>query len=127
MLPPNEVLAECQSFDPQIWSDLHKDAYGYRPRADMSHMSANELDQLWDFACFDLQTAMTRERREQEDALARFQNRLRFIQSEYGAKDQEQAMRWIAQAEGCEDDYERLLWQQGIAFEDMTLFGVKAF
>lgn len=127
MLPNSDVLAQCQHFDPQIWSDLYKDAMGFRPRFDLSDYSASDLDRLWNDTCVALDETMEREKIAHADALVRFNQRIERMVTEYGAQDRDQAMRWISQAEGCEGDYEHLLWGQGIAFEDMIHFGVKVY
>jgi hypothetical protein len=100
----------------QIYSDYHKDAYGFRPRyCDYSAYSLEQLEA--DFARFgeEISEASEAEARAEREAAAAFQSTILSL-IEVGAGDEETALRWLASAgvEECGPDYEHYLWQRGI-------------
>lgn len=106
-----------QHFDAQIWSDLHKDAYGFRPRFSLAHYSDADLDALWLRTIDDLAENMAAEREAalvaQRDFEARIDQTI-----ELGARDRAQAIRWIADAvDAVEADHVNvslLMWEVGV-------------
>jgi hypothetical protein len=99
----------------QIYSDYHKDAYGFRPRYDYSAYSLEQLEA--DFARFGqmISEAAEAEARDERAAVAAYQSVIRTL-IEVGAGDEETALRWLASAgvEECGPDYEHYLWKEGI-------------
>jgi hypothetical protein len=100
----------------QIYSDYHKDAYGFRPRyCDYSAYSLEQLEA--DFARFGqmISEAAEAEALAELGAVAAFKSTIRTL-IEVGAGDEETALRWLASAgvEECGPDYEHYLWQRGI-------------
>ena len=101
-----------------LYSDFHKDAYGFRPRTvNVYAMSTEELE-----ADFDRFEQVCKENQE-ADAIAEAQADLAFQTLiantiQMGAGDEATALRWIV--EGAYDeygfDYEHFLWSQGIAY-----------
>ena len=115
-----ETLAQCQQFDVQLYSDLHKDAYGYRPRVSLAHLSAVQLDIEWNRTCKDLEMEMEHERVREADALNNWENLVAETIAS-GARDYATAVRWLHQAQGLEgDDLDYLLWGYGITSFDNT-------
>ena len=101
-----------------IYSDFHKDAYGFRPRGiNLYAFTTEELEA--DFARFEQVCADNRI----EEIAAEFEADKAFqtlIENtiQMGAGDEATALRWIAECE-VEDygyDYEHYLWNQGIAY-----------
>lgn len=94
-------IADCQKFDAQIWSDLYKDAHGHRPRFSLGHMTAAELDALWDRTCDALSAELDAESTREVEAELAFDARLNSLIA-LGAVDRNQAFRWLMDAEGVD-------------------------
>ena len=101
-----------------IYSDFHKDAYGFRPRGiNLYAFTTEELEA--DFARFEQVCADNRI----EELAAEFEADRAFqtlIENtiQMGANDEVTALRWIAEGEVEQYgyDYEHFLWNQGIAY-----------
>ena len=105
----------------ELFSDFHKDAYGFRPTGDHWFYSATpaEKQEIWDAVgrAFD--------RRQAEEAEIEAQSLIEFekeVQSyiELGAGDRQTALRWMTQNETFyhSQDIEHWVWKQGILFTD---------
>ena len=108
------------TFDENIVSDLHKDAYGFRPGADFwsdwKNASSNTKQKVWDDLLVDLEHSIERDRAEANAAAEEFMLRIEKM-NEYGAADYETALRWIVDAEGPfenDQDIEHFVWKQGL-------------
>ena len=80
----------------QIYSDFHKDAYGFRPRGINYHeFSLEELEE--DFASFEAicESNDKQEKAHDERMIAKFEARVQSV-IDMGAGDRETALRWIA-------------------------------
>ena len=97
----DSVLAACKHFDPQCWSDLHKDAYGFRPRGDLSAKSAAELDEIWLATQRALAVEMEASRASEEAGGKRLSEELDKMVEDHGITRAD-ALRWLMQAEGLE-------------------------
>jgi hypothetical protein len=101
-----------------LYSDFHKDAYGFRPRTiNVYALTTEELEA--DFDRFEQVCADNRE--EELVAEAEADNAFKALIANtiaIGAGDEATALRWIV--EGAYDDfgfdYEHFLWNQGIAY-----------
>lgn len=101
-----------------LYSDFHKDAYGFRPRTiNVYALTTEELEA--DFARFEQVCADARK----EELAAEAQADLAFQTLitntiQMGAGDEVTALRWIAEGavEQYGYDYEHFLWNQGIAY-----------
>ena len=111
------------TFSDDIFSDLHKDVYGFRPREMMMKnwraMNAKQKETLWNCLCEQLEDNMKHEKIAEEKAVAEFKERIEQAQV-WGARDYFDALRWIT---GCEtfyhiQDVEHFVWEQGILFTD---------
>ena len=89
------------TFDEQIVSDLHKDAYGFRPMASWWECWKFQDDDgkqaAWNTLLDDLEKTNERERAEQEVAVKQFDDRIELIINS-GASDRETAIRWIIES-----------------------------
>ena len=85
------------TFDENIVSDLHKDAYGFRPREGWWSMWAafnpDQKQAEWDRLLADLDDAIEMQRLEDERSMSNFKA---LVQKtiELGAGDEETALRW---------------------------------
>ena len=111
------------TFDESIVSDLHKDAYGFRPSqswwAMWAAFNADQMQAEWDHLIEVMNESIEMERLEKERALAEFKA---LVQKtiELGAGDEETALRWMTQDETFyhSQDVEHWVWNQGILFTD---------
>lgn len=114
-----------------IYSDMHKDAYGFRPREGGLHNPVTLAD--YDVA-FDEMQAVIRENEAREAdraaaALEAVRGEIADLQQQHGI-DRETALRWWFEAEGRNDgpqDREMVLWARGVAFRDFPEFGQSAY
>ena len=111
------------TYDSRIVSDLHKDAYGFRPSAYyMSEWAASSPDdkqKIWDGLLVDLDESMDREKQEAAYCVEAFEKMVA-TSIELGARDRQTALRWIS-AEDIDKgdmDVEHWVWQHGILFTD---------
>lgn len=116
-----DALAACREFDPQIFSDLYKDAYGFRPRMDLRDHTAKELDALWRSTAEAQGRAMREEKARESRAVAAF-DALVDETIALGAGDYPTAVRWLLDAGGDEFhtpwgsyDLGYFLWHHGIS------------
>ena len=109
------------TYSEELFSDFHKDAYGFRPTGDHWFYGAtpDEKQEIWDAVgrAFD--------RRQAEEAEIEAQSLIKFekeVQSyiELGAGDRQTALRWMTQNETFyhSQDIEHWVWKQGILFTD---------
>lgn len=119
MWPTEQTLNGCKSFDADIWSDLFKDAHGYRPRMDLSGYTAEMLDELWNYTCKALEEELEREKKAYQDAIDRFEADLRTYQEMAGSRAD--AFRWMMQAEELEEDMDEdppyVAWKLNLPYD----------
>ena len=109
-------------FDDNIFSDLHKDAYGFRPRGHEYYEAAPERKQeIWVRVCEDLEASQEEESRREQEAVAVFKAQITRV-IEAGAGNRSTALRWMIQPAGetfrLEQDVEYWVFNQGILFTD---------
>ena len=111
--------APVYTFDENIVSDLHKDAYGFRPAGSwwMMWEEASDLrrQEIWDNLVDDLNHSMDQEKQAQARAIERFEQ-LVAKTIEHGAEDRETAVRWIMDASICNGDWEFLCYEHGLPY-----------
>lgn len=107
-----EVLAATERFDVQIYSDLYKDTYGVRPRSGLGHMTAGQLDAMWDRLVGAHEYEIRAEDRRESAAMTRWDQLVENTMAA-GAGDYATAVRWIMQAED-DPDLDYVLWVHGV-------------
>ena len=88
------------TFDADLFSDLHKDAYGFRPRGHRFYDASttdDERQQMWDAVCVDLDAEMHRQELEHMAAIQHLEANVQ-RNMELGAPDRETAIRWVLQS-----------------------------
>ncbi len=89
------------TFDETIVSDLHKDAFGFRPREffweEWNAASDAQRQEIWDDLLLALERAVEFERKQQEAAIADFRTQVADMMA-LGARDEHQARKWIIQS-----------------------------
>lgn len=107
------------TFDEHTISDLHKDAYGFRPSQSFwSTFAAANADQkqaIWDDLCDTLKDTIAREREEERRAIERFERRLAELYN-VGAKDFEMAIRWLHESYDTNGDSDYLEYMLGLPY-----------
>jgi hypothetical protein len=110
-----EEMTVLEQYACQYW-DMHKDAYGFRPRG-IDTSSWTEADFEREF--FQLSVTIAEEDRQrkesQEKAAHDFEMRILSLQ-QTGAKDRDMALRWIHEAEGSMGDDEYLCFLVGLPY-----------
>lgn len=107
-------------FDDNIFSDLHKDAYGFRPRGHEYYEALPARKQeIWVKVCKDLEAAQAEEARMEEEAVAEFKAQITKV-IEAGAGNRITALRWMTSTETFyhSQDVEHWVYKQGILFTD---------
>ena len=93
------------TYDENIYSDLHKDAYGFRPRGDEFYhadTTPERKQEIWDRTLRDLEQTIEWEKQAEAEAIVAFEALVETTIAA-GAGDRETAIRWIVEAE--EDEY----------------------
>ena len=107
-------------FDDNIFSDLHKDAYGFRPRGHEYYEALPARKQeIWVKVCEDLEAAQEEEARQAEEAVAEFKAQITKV-IEAGAGNRITALRWMTSTETFyhSQDVEHWVYNQCILFTD---------
>ena len=105
-------------FDDNIFSDLHKDAYGFRPRGHEYYEAAPARKQeIWVKVCEDLEAAQEEEARREQEAVAEFKAQITKV-IEAGAGNRITALRWMTSTETFyhSQDVEHWVFNQGFLF-----------
>ena len=110
-----EEMSVLEQYACQYW-DMHKDAYGFRPRG-IDTSSWTEADFEREF--FQLSVTIAEEdriRKEAEEKAAHdFEMRILSLQMT-GATDRDMALRWVHEAEGSDGDDEYLCFLVGLPY-----------
>ena len=90
------------TYDDEIYSDLHKDAYGCRPGeagfAYWDSLNPAEKQRHWDSLCATMSEGERQREEYEKEAIVRFEARLADVIA-CGAGNRETAIRWVFQAE----------------------------
>lgn len=107
------------TFDENCVSDLHKDAYGFRPGQNWwdtwnSNTDA-EKQAEWDYLIEAMEASVARDQEREDRAVIDFEKMVA-LTIENGAKDRETAFRWIMEASDSQGDWDYLAWNLGIPY-----------
>jgi hypothetical protein len=110
------------TFSTEIFSDLHKDAYGFRPRNHRFYDEATtdaERQRIWDNLCQVVEDNIAAEKEHEARALRDFESQIN-LRIALGAGDRATALRWMTQDEKFynEQCVEHWVWKQGILFTE---------
>lgn len=106
------------TYSEELFSDFHKDAYGFRPRGHEFYSATPERKQeIWDATAGAFTRAQAEEAELEAQSLIDFEKE---VQSciELGAGDRQTALRWMTQNEVFYhiQDVEHWVWKKGILF-----------
>lgn len=108
------------TYDEDIFSDLHKDAYGFRPRDhEFYDATPDRKQEIWDYFCGIVEENIAAERENQERAVRDFEQEVQNTIG-LGASDRATALRWMTQNDLFyhEQSVEHWVWERGILFTD---------
>jgi len=112
------------TYDSNLVSDLHKDAYGFRPgfqyMVDWVEATSAVKQQIWDGLLVDLEREIDREKLATTRSVEIFEGMI-LNSILLGASDRDTAIRWLTQAEDFKhaQAVESWVWQHGILFTDL--------
>jgi hypothetical protein len=104
-----------------LFSDLHKDVYGFRPTGslveDWNDRTPRQKQELWNALCDELEENTKAEKAAEIVAVDQFEARVQDVIG-LGADNRETALEWIVSQETFyhEQDVEHFVWEQGILF-----------
>lgn len=97
--------ATTYTYDDRCISDLHKDAYGFRPGErfwmEWNSVGDDRRQAIWDGLCETLERELAWEEKRKAEAVAALEARVDGL-IELGAADWDMAIRWIMQAHGID-------------------------
>ena len=111
------------TYTTDLFSDLHKDVYGYRPRGaameDWNSRTPRQKNELFNALCEELEEVTRDEKRQADRNVMEFTGEILKV-IELGAKDRETALRWMTQDEKfySEQCISHWVWARGILFTD---------
>ena len=111
------------TYTTELFSDLHKDVYGYRPRGaameEWNSRTPRQKNELFNALCDELEEVTRDEKRQADRNLFEFTG-LIMDMIELGAKDRETALRWMTQDHEfhSEQDVSHWVWAHGILFTE---------
>jgi len=112
-------MSENYTFDETIVSDLHKDAYGYRPSsgwwAEWKSFTPDEKQKGWDRMCEVLEENEEIERRRAARSYDLWDRHISRIAAEQGISLAD-AIRWDMQAENAEGDVGYYCYNWGLSY-----------
>lgn len=117
------------TFDANLFSDLHKDVYGFRPRGHWfydSNTTDEERQAEWDYLCKRLEEQIDEENAAKAKALKDLYAQVADLRSK-GARNDQQALKWIVQAlNPSRSDLayggEWVCWELGLSFSCGYIF-----
>jgi len=101
--------------DVSVYSDLHKDCYGYRPR-NIAFESVEAFNAEFDYlANVVLPEVMAKERAAEAESAARLEEAIARVMATVQGCTRAHAIELLADAEGCNGDLRYFEWTQGVA------------
>ena len=111
---------ETYTYDENIVSDLHKDAYGFRPSGDFFRewdlLDSDGKQYLWDGLIDALERSLENEREAHQEAIADVEDRIRFMMSTVAGCQREDAIRYLHDAYNTHGDIEYLEFHLGVPY-----------
>lgn len=99
-----------------MYSDMYKDAHGFRPRhVDTSGWTEEQFNEEFESLQRTIADSELLRKAAEEKAAIAFEMRVQTVMA-CGAKDREMALRWIHEAEGSNGDDEYLCYLVGLPY-----------
>lgn len=107
------------TFDEYTVSDLHKDAFGFRPSQcwwdSWTTMTDDEKQSEWDSLIESMEASCVEEASREQRAVAIFENTVSAVLAS-GAKDRATAHRWLMEASKAQGDWEYFCFLNGLPY-----------
>lgn len=107
------------TFDDNTVSDLHKDAFGYRPGesfwSEWDRCDDDGKQRLWDHLIECLKSSIEEDRYAEEVAIKRFESLVAKTLAS-GASDRSTALKWIMDASDANGDWQFLCFYHGLPY-----------
>jgi predicted Fe-S protein YdhL (DUF1289 family) len=116
------MTSTMYTFADELFSDMHKDAFGFRPSADSSqnwkNMSDDDKQLVWDNMQCIIEEDIKVEQRERECEVTKFKESLVKVTAIAGSEIK--ALRWLTEEENFENDQdiEHWLYMSGLLYTD---------
>ena len=111
-----DELSDLEQAQATYW-DMHKDAYGVRPRCiDTSAWTLEDFEAEFVILGQAIDREETARKQSEASAVEAFERRVAELIS-MGAKDMDMAMRWIHEAEETQGDDDYLAWTLGLPYQ----------
>ena len=111
-----DELSDLEQAQATYW-DMHKDAYGVRPRCiDTSAWTLEDFEAEFVILGQAIDREETARKQSEASAVEAFERRVAELIS-MGAQDLEMAMRWIHEAEDTNGDDDYLAWTLGLPYQ----------
>jgi len=108
------------TFNADVLSDLHKDAYGFRPGeyfwADWDARDDDGKQRIWDNLLDDLDRALENEREYHQEAIANLEDRIQFMMNTVAGCQREDALRYLHDVYATNGSVEYLEHCLGVPF-----------
>ena len=123
MIDTKQTMSEFRSWEELseleqaqgTYCDMHKDAYGFRPREDTSSWTVEDFDAEFVHLGKTISREMAAEAVAEAKAVKRFEQRVTDTIS-LGARDRETALRWLMEASEADGDWEHFCFLNGLPF-----------
>lgn len=106
------------TFDENLISDLHKDAYGFRPSesfwATFAAFNPMQKQALWDSMLADLDRAIKEDEELEKAAIIKFESRIDNLM--HDGTNRKAVVAWFVDAEDCYGDVEHFEFLNGLPF-----------
>jgi len=114
------------TYSDDIISDLHKDAYGFRPSQrffdDWTEYTPVEKQECWDMLCDEMERSMKQQAESEAAALVEFRKAVAATMKFCDVKEWNLALDYLADEADIsienEQDFDFFLWKQGLGYED---------
>jgi len=114
------------TYSDDIISDLHKDAYGFRPSQrffdDWAEYTPVEKQECWDMLCDEMERSMKQQAESEAAALVEFRKAVAATMKFCDVKEWNLALDYLADEADIsienEQDFDFFLWKQGLGYED---------
>lgn len=107
------------TFDEVIVSDIHKDAFGFRPReafwSEWTSATNDEKQSIWDNLLVNLEAEIKAEKAREARAIEKFEARIAQA-IDIGAQDRSVAIRWLMEADAADGDPEYMAYLNGLPY-----------
>ena len=103
------------TYDETIFSDLYKDAYGFRPRGHNFYTATPaEKQEIWDATILDMEAAQQAEIAREKECEKKFKDQISKV-IEAGAGNRINALRWMTSTDTfySQQCVEHFVWSQG--------------